>query len=271
MKSEAVFPNIGEKKLPFHTPAIGLNKTQCSIVRENGYYLPQIIMSVEGEGVLETEGKTFAIGEGAVFFLPANREHRYHGKDANWITSWISLAGETMDEVLKSFGLEDCVVISGADTSHCERIMRQILMELKVNRLNGMERSSVHIYELLMEVHMLRTEQARPQGKGVYRVLPLLDYIDEHITEQLTLADLAKVLDVTPQHLCRAFKEALGMRPFEYINRRRIQVSKRYLADRNMKIATVATQVGIHDVSYYCYNFKRLEGVTPNEFRAQNF
>lgn len=271
MKSEAVFPNIGEKKLPFHTPAIGLNKTQCSIVRENGYYLPQIIMSVEGEGVLETEGKTFAIGEGAVFFLPANREHRYHGKDANWITSWISLAGETMDEVLKSFGLEDCVVISGADTSHCERIMRQILMELKVNRLNGMERSSVHIYELLMEVHMLRTEQARPQGKGVYRVLPLLDYIDEHITEQLTLADLAKVLDVTPQHLCRAFKEAFGMRPFEYINRRRIQISKRYLADRNMKIATVATQVGIHDVSYYCYNFKRLEGVTPNEFRAQNF
>lgn len=271
MKSEALFPNIGEKKLPFHTPAIGLNKIQCPIVRENGYHLPQIIMCVEGDGVLETEGKTFQLDEGAVFFLPPDREHRYRGKDANWVTSWIHLAGENMDQILESFELKNCVVINGADTSHCERIMRQILTELKVNRLNGQERSSVHIYELLMEFHMLRTEQARPQGKGVYRVLPLLDYIDEHITEQLTLADLAKVLDVTPQHLCRAFKEAFSMRPFEYINRRRIQISKRYLADRNMKIAAVATMVGIHDVSYYCYNFKRLEGVTPNEFRAQNF
>ena len=44
-----------------------------------------------------------------------------------------------------------------------------------------------------------------------------------------------------------------------------------YLADRSMKIAAVGQMVGIRDVSYYCYNFKRLEGITPNEFRAQNF
>ena len=271
MKSEAMFPNITEKKLPFQTPAVGLNKFQCPIVRENGYYLPQIIMCMDGEGVLETEGKTFKLEEGAIFFLPAEREHRYYGKDTGWVTSWIHLAGECMPEVLKNFDMENAIVINGADTGHFERLIRQILTELKVNRLNGPERSSVHIYELLVEFQMLRDEQSRPQGKGVYRVLPLLDYIDEHITEQLTLADLAKVLNVTPQHLCRAFKDAFCMRPFEYINRRRIQISKRYLADRNMKIASVAQMVGIHDVSYYCYNFKRLEGVTPNEFRAQNF
>lgn len=271
MKSEAIFPNIGNKNLPFLTPAVGLNKVQCPIVRENGYHLPQLIMCMEGEGVLETEGKTFPLEEGAIFFLPAEREHRYYGKGSEWVTSWIHLAGDCMKEVLEDFNMVDAIVVNGADTSHCERVIRQILTELKVNRLNGAERSSVHIYELLMEFHTLQTEQVRPQGKGVYRVLPLLDYIDEHITEQLTLADLAKVLNVTPQHLCRAFKEAFCMRPFEYINRRRIQISKRYLADRNMKIAAVAQMVGIHDVSYYCYNFKRLEGVTPNEFRAQNF
>ena len=99
----------------------------------------------------------------------------------------------------------------------------------------------------------------------------MLDYIDEHITEQMTLQDLANVLNITPQHLCRTFKEAFSMRPFEYITRRRIQISKRYLADRSMKIAAVGQMVGIRDVSYYCYNFKRLEGITPNEFRAQNF
>ncbi len=270
MKSEAVFPNIGKVKLPFQTPAVGLNKEQCPIVRENGYGFPQFIFCMEGEGVLETEGKTFEIQEGGIFFLPEGREHRYHGK-GRWVTSWIHLAGDGVKQALECLGLVDAVVLNGVDSSRCERILRQILTELKTDRLHGMERSSSHLYELIMEFYMLQNDQMQPQSKGMQRLLPLLDYIDEHITEQMTLSDLAEILSVTPQHLCRTFKETLSMRPFEYITRRRIQISKRYLADRNMKIAAVGQMVGIRDVSYYCYNFKKLEGITPNEFRAQNF
>lgn len=270
MKSEAIFPNIGNTKLPFLTPAVGLNKEQCPIVRENGYGVPQLIFCIEGEGVLETEGKVFEVEEGGIFFLPEGREHRYYGK-GKWVTSWIHLTGDSMKQTLECLGLVDATVVNGPDTSRCERILRQILTELKTDRLHGMERSSVHLYELVMEFYMLQHEQTQPQSKGMQRLLPLLDYIDEHITEQMTLADLATVLNVTPQHLCRTFKEALSMRPFEYITKRRIQISKRYLADRSMKIAAVGQMVGIRDVSYYCYNFKKLEGITPNEFRAQNF
>ena len=92
MKPEAVFPNIGKSNLLFQTPAIGLNKEQCPIVRETGYSMPQFIFCVEGEGVLETEGKVFQLPAGTVFFLPEGREHRYYGK-GKWVTSWISLAG----------------------------------------------------------------------------------------------------------------------------------------------------------------------------------
>ncbi|MGN1085389.1 MAG: AraC family transcriptional regulator [Lachnospiraceae bacterium] len=270
MKSEAVFPNIGKSKLPFQTPAVGLNKKQCPIVRESGYCLPQLIFSAEGEGVLETEGKVFSVKEGGIFFLPAEREHRYYGK-GEWVTSWIHLAGEEMQQTLECLGLQDAVVVNGMDTTQFERILRQILTVLKTDRLQGMERSSVQLYELLMEFHMLRHEMVQPQSRGMQRLLPLLDYIDEHITEQLTLAQMAAVLKITPQHLCRTFKDALGMRPFEYIIKRRIQISKRYLADQTIKVSTVGQMVGMRDVSYYCYNFKRLEGVTPNEFRARNF
>ena len=270
MKPEAIFPNINDAKLPYLTPAVGLNKEQPPIIRENGYAVPQLIFCVEGEGILETEGKTFDLAEGGIFFLPEGREHRYHGK-GRWVTSWIHLTGDCMKQTLDSLGLVDAIVVNGLDTSRCDRILRQILTELKNDRLHGMERCSVHLYELVMEFYMLQHEQTQPPSKGMQRLLPLLDYIDEHITEQMTLADLANVMNVTPQHLCRTFKEALSMRPFEYITRRRIQISKRYLADRTMKIAAVGQMVDIRDVSYYCYNFKKLEGITPNEFRAQNF
>ena len=73
MKPEAVFPNIGKTKLLYQTPAVGLNKEQCPIVRETGYSLPQFIFCAEGEGVLETEGKVFELPEGSVFFLPEKK------------------------------------------------------------------------------------------------------------------------------------------------------------------------------------------------------
>ena len=126
MKPEAVFPNIGKSRLLFQTPAVGLNKDQCPIVRENGYCLPQFIYCVEGEGVLETEGKVFQLEAGDVFFLPEGREHRYYGK-GKWITSWIHLAGEGMLQALECMGIRDAVVLSGMDTTRFERIMRQIL------------------------------------------------------------------------------------------------------------------------------------------------
>lgn len=270
MKPEAVFPNLDQAKLPYMTPAVGINKEQCPIVREDGYAVPQLIFCVEGKGVLETEGKTFDLTEGEIFFLPENREHRYYGK-GRWVTSWIHLAGVSMKQTLDCLGLKDAVIVSGSDTSRCERVLRQILTELKNDRIHGMERCSIHLYELLMEFYMLQHEQLKSPGKGMQRLLPVLDYIDEHITEQMTLAELADVMKITPQHLCRNFKDALSMRPFEYIVRRRIQISKRYLADRSMKISVVGQMVGMRDVSYYCYNFKKLEGITPNEFRAQNF
>ena len=75
-------------------------------------------------------------------------------------------------------------------------------------------------------------------------------------------------MNLTPQHFCRVFKDCIGERPFQYILKRRIQVSKRYLVRPEYRVSEIGRKVGIENSSYFCYNFKRLEGMTPTEFRA---
>lgn len=96
----------------------------------------------------------------------------------------------------------------------------------------------------------------------------MLDYIEAHIADVLTLEELAGLMNLTPQHFCRVFKDCIGERPFQYILRRRIQISKRLLVKSEYRVSEIGQRVGIENSSYFCYNFKRLEGMTPTEFRA---
>ena len=76
------------------------------------------------------------------------------------------------------------------------------------------------------------------------------------------------MLGVTPQHLCTLFRKTMNVRIFEYINLVRIKNSKEFLLDdAAAAIRDVAYANGFEDVSYFCYIFKRIEKVTPGEFR----
>lgn len=100
------------------------------------------------------------------------------------------------------------------------------------------------------------------------RLIPILNYIEEHYAKNITLKDLSDLLGVTPQHLCTLFRKTMNIRIFEYINLVRIKKSKEFLLNNAaVAIRDVAHANGFEDVSYFCYIFKRIEKATPGEFR----
>ena len=103
---------------------------------------------------------------------------------------------------------------------------------------------------------------------GYSRLTPVLNYIEEHYAEAITLKELSELLGVTPQHLCTLFRKIMNTRIFEYINLVRIKKSKEFLLDQpGIAIRDVAHTNGFEDVSYFCYIFKRIEKPTPGDFR----
>lgn len=87
--------------------------------------------------------------------------------------------------------------------------------------------------------------------------------------EKLTTIALAEHVYLTPTYLSAMFKKLTGKTLSEYIIEVRIENSKEYLMDNQMKLFEVAKKVGYNDSNYYAKVFKRLVGCTPSEYREK--
>ena len=92
------------------------------------------------------------------------------------------------------------------------------------------------------------------------------DYISEHISEDITIADLAEASSFSPWYARKLFIKYLGMTPAVYIRRLKLSKSALRLRDENVKILDVATDLGFESVDGYQRAFRREFGCNPKEY-----
>jgi AraC family transcriptional regulator len=102
-----------------------------------------------------------------------------------------------------------------------------------------------------------------PERQRLGRVI---DYIEAHLTDDVSLSDLALEAGLSKFHFSRLFKDAIGVTPHQYVLRRRIDQAARTLQRGNVSIAQVAHRFGFSDQSHFTRMFKRIKGVTPKQF-----
>ncbi len=97
----------------------------------------------------------------------------------------------------------------------------------------------------------------------------ITEYINEHLAENLSLAELANVVALSPFHFARLFKSSVGVAPHQYHIRCRVNHAKQLLLKRELSIAQIAYAVGFASQSHLNYHFKRVVGLTPTAFLKQ--
>lgn len=92
------------------------------------------------------------------------------------------------------------------------------------------------------------------------------EYLEEHAERTVSLAELARVADLSAFHLCRAFAAAVGMPPHAYQTQVRVARAKALLVAGRLPLAQVATAVGFANQSHLTHHFARLVGATPGRY-----
>lgn len=92
-------------------------------------------------------------------------------------------------------------------------------------------------------------------------------YVEEHYTEAVKLQEVAEYVGLAPSYLSSLFKKQVKKSLVEYLTYIRIQNAKQLLIDRNRNIADIADEVGFVDEKYFIKRFKKVTGLTPNEYR----
>jgi AraC family transcriptional regulator len=105
-------------------------------------------------------------------------------------------------------------------------------------------------------------------GLSRERLQRVRDYIETHLEDRLTLADLAEVACLSLYHFSRSFKQTMGMGPQRYVMRRRIDMAKTLMRRTNLPLASIAVEVGFNDQSHLTSIFRRETGTTPGRFRT---
>ncbi|HIV50361.1 MAG TPA: helix-turn-helix transcriptional regulator [Candidatus Faecalibacterium intestinipullorum] len=100
-------------------------------------------------------------------------------------------------------------------------------------------------------------------------VLSAIYQLERHCAQPITVAGLARELEVSPGYLTAQFKKEVGVPPLSYLNRVRMRQAARQLARTNAPVQEVAASVGILDANYFVKRFKAAFGYTPTEFRRR--
>lgn len=116
---------------------------------------------------------------------------------------------------------------------------------------------------LITIVFPIKTE--KEDHRGILR--KAIIYINTHVYEQMTLSDVSNEIALSPTYFSRLFKSEMNMTFIEYLNRIRVEESKRYLVDNSYSISDIAIRLGFTDQSYFSKVFKKYEGITPGRYR----
>jgi AraC-like DNA-binding protein len=101
-----------------------------------------------------------------------------------------------------------------------------------------------------------------------WRLKRVLQYVDDHLTAKITLQDLATVAGLSRMHFAAQFRAAIGVRPHEYLLKRRIERAEELLKQAEVSLVDVALTVGFQTQAHFTTVFKRFAGDTPYQWRS---
>ena len=95
-------------------------------------------------------------------------------------------------------------------------------------------------------------------------------FIREHLSEKLSLTEIAKAVNISPTYLSEKFKEVTGENLVRYIAIARVEAAEALLQSGDQRISEIAFAVGFQSLSQFNRVFKNLRGKTPTEFRQEH-
>lgn len=113
-------------------------------------------------------------------------------------------------------------------------------------------------------------QSARRSDRGgllVWQLNGVIDYIETHLTDKIASGDLADLVNLSKGQLSRAFKISVGLPPFRYIARRRLELACSMMRTTREPLSQVAVACGLCDQAYFSRLFRKVIGMSPSGWR----
>lgn len=245
----------------------------------HNYY--EIYYLLSGKKHYFLKDRTYHLNQGDMIFIPPNELHKT-----------IDAGAQEVERVLINFSGD---FLATQDVVLTRAVNALLFEENRIIRFSPQEQNFIesHLYKMLQE------EKNKPTGYRLYskalltllilyayrhveshsqeafnhlssvhkKVSEITQYVNEHFSEPLMLADVARQFFISPFYLCRIFKETTGFSFNEYLTNIRLKEAQRLLRETNLKVIKVAESCGFGSISHFGRVFKEATGSSPLRFR----
>lgn len=226
----------------------------------------------KGECELVIDGKTYHALPGMLFFIPAHVRHSYYHINDNHVEKyWMHFdlnVGES--QTFQSLGLPYfvCVPESEALDGQFQEIIslsRQMDPASRIQEKAAILKLVSSYFQLAQTAGYDAAADAAPSSEtDIQRVI---QYMNRHLSDKLSVSELAGLLHVHPNYFIRLFKTYMGMPPLRYQNMLRIERAKSLLENTSLPVSEIMHQVGFEDRSTFSRFFRHYTGYNPMQFR----
>jgi AraC family transcriptional regulator len=131
------------------------------------------------------------------------------------------------------------------------------------------EALSLVLMHELNRLERTTSQTVRPLSGGLppWQRKRLVEFIEEHLAEEISLATLAELVNLSLFHFARAFKQSFGVPPHRYHSDRRMDRARSLLQRPALSVTQVGAQTGFRETSSFTRAFRRFTGLTPTEYR----
>lgn len=245
----------------------------------------EITLVNNGYGEYTTENEVYPIKTGDIFVFSSNETHsitkvsgdglsitNLHFEPRYLIDNRYS---DTSDDFINfcfshSPDFKNRIPCNDADKLRNNYLMiKQELTEQNSNYEMAVRANLDLILIELLRNHKYKTDSMPINQNSIFNMLSVYNYIDEHISDELTLHNLSNIANLSPNYFSHIFKKLNGISLWDYITAKRIEKAIKLITDRNsnLTILEIALQCGFNNTVNFNKAFKKQKGITPSTLK----
>lgn len=215
----------------------------------------------------ETDGKNYTVDAGQILLTDCRKPHRFYTRGA-LERIWIHFDGSNslafFNQILAFHNGRAC--FTPYPGTHLESVLTELLSSVRNSSCTEIERSQ-QIYDILCKLLLPPVPR---QSDSDNPIAAALDYMNQHLFEDLPASEIASRVGLSPSHFSRLFRSSTGFSPHEYLILHRIDEAKNLLHATGLSVKEIAFRTGYHSEVNFISSFTKKVGVSPTVFRNNN-
>lgn len=229
----------------------------------------------EGKGSLAYQNQIYSMKKGDCAFIDCRNKYSQSSSSKNlWSLKWVHFYGSNMSEIYSKYlerGGESCFSVDSEKPNPFVPLLDMIMetassssyiRDMKINE------ELSRLLTLLME-YSWNPDKAKKANTKCLNISDVKVFIDQNFANKISLETVAMQFNVNKSYLLRLFKGNTGLTVNNYILQKRILMAKNELRFSNKTLDVIAEECGLECANYFIRIFKKIEGLTPGEYRKR--